>query len=251
MAPPVKRQKRLVALRSDHEDAEANSALEPVPTLSRVKATKSDTRGSGIVSQHGRDILPPRRECAAKLNFAGNVQTSRPISLFFRAGTPGLHQVNQKPPKAVASDVEDHEDLIVDDYSIENANDLGYAATETALGGIKKRPPPGRDGTAATNKSRLQIGSQRFKIHERTSSLCITPGTSYGAKAEPSAIDMRPWAEKYSPSTFEELMVHKKKVSDVRQWLEGALRGHNYKVRHSKGNCCCTIADREQETFGS
>ena len=53
MAPPVKRQKRLVALGSDHEDAEAKSALEPVPTLSRAKATKSDTRGSGTVTQHG------------------------------------------------------------------------------------------------------------------------------------------------------------------------------------------------------
>ena len=139
---------------------------------------------------------------------------------------------------AVASNVEDHEDLIVDDFSIENANDLGCAATKTALGGIKERPPPGHDNAAATNKPSLQIGSQRFKIQERASSLCITPGTSGRAKAELSAIDMRPWAEKYGPSTFEELMVHKKKVSDVRQWLEGALRGHDYKVCHSKGNCC-------------
>ena len=171
--------------------------------------------------------------------------------MFFRSGTPVQQQVNHKPPKTVASDVEDHEDLIVDDFSIEKANDVGCAATKTALGGIKKRPPPGHDNAPATNRSSLQIGSQKFKIHERASSLCITPGTSGGAKAELSAIDMRPWAEKYGPSTFEELMVHKKKVLDVRQWLEGALRGHDYNVCHSKGDCCCTVADREQETFGS
>ena len=151
----------------------------------------------------------------------------------------------------MGSDVEDHEDVIIDDFSNENANDLGCAATETALGGIKKRPPPGHDSTAATNRLSLQIGSQRFKIRERASTLGITPGISGGAKGEPSAIDMRPWAEKYGPSTFEELMVHKKKVSDVRQWLESALRGHDYKVCHSKGKCFCIIANREQETVGS
>ena len=151
----------------------------------------------------------------------------------------------------MASDVEDYEDLIVDDFSIENANDLGCAATDTASGGIRKRPPTGRHTSAAMSKSSLKIGSQSFKIHERASSLDSTSGTTGGVKAEQSAIDMKPWADKYGPSTIEELMVHKKKMSDVRQWLESALRGHDYKVYYFPGNCCSPIADRKQETFDS
>lgn len=37
--------------------------------------------------------------------------------------------------------------------------------------------------------------------------------------------DLRPWSERFGPVNLEELAVHKKKVADVRRWIEGVTRG--------------------------
>ncbi|RKF82583.1 Cell cycle checkpoint protein RAD17, partial [Golovinomyces cichoracearum] len=37
--------------------------------------------------------------------------------------------------------------------------------------------------------------------------------------------DLRPWAERFAPSSLDELAVHKRKVADVRKWLEDAMGG--------------------------
>lgn len=37
--------------------------------------------------------------------------------------------------------------------------------------------------------------------------------------------DMRPWAERFGPVNLDELAVHKKKVADVRTWLEDVIQG--------------------------
>lgn len=45
--------------------------------------------------------------------------------------------------------------------------------------------------------------------------------------ARPGALDddLRPWSERFGPVNLEELTVHKKKVADVRRWIEGVTRG--------------------------
>lgn len=37
--------------------------------------------------------------------------------------------------------------------------------------------------------------------------------------------DQRPWSERFGPANLDELVVHKKKVADVRRWLEDVLSG--------------------------
>jgi cell cycle checkpoint protein len=37
--------------------------------------------------------------------------------------------------------------------------------------------------------------------------------------------DLRPWAERFGPVSLDELVVHKKKVADVRAWLEEVMQG--------------------------
>lgn len=37
--------------------------------------------------------------------------------------------------------------------------------------------------------------------------------------------DLRPWSERFGPINLDELAVHKKKVADVRRWIEGVLSG--------------------------
>lgn len=231
MAPPAKRQKRLVVLGSDEEELDAKPTFKPVPTTFLAKAAKSKNRESDIATQIGPDVLS--KDPAAKQTFAGKAKNSRPISLFFRAGNQAKQPDTQKPPEAVSPEVEDHEDLIVDDVSVENVSD-GETATGPALNERKKRSLLAYNNAAATDKASQQSGSQRFKIPQNALSIRIKLGTFGVAKAKPSANDMRPWAEKYGPTTIEELMVHKRKVSDVRKWLEEALRGHDHKACFSK-----------------
>ncbi|EMC93418.1 hypothetical protein BAUCODRAFT_42897, partial [Baudoinia panamericana UAMH 10762] len=47
--------------------------------------------------------------------------------------------------------------------------------------------------------------------------------------------DDRPWVEQYAPTDLPELAVHKRKVADVRQWLEGAFSGKRRKILVLKG----------------
>lgn len=45
------------------------------------------------------------------------------------------------------------------------------------------------------------------------------------AAPTPKEEDTRPWAERFGPTNLDELVVHKKKVSDVRGWLESVMAG--------------------------
>lgn len=40
----------------------------------------------------------------------------------------------------------------------------------------------------------------------------------------------RPWAERFAPESLEELAVHKKKVTDVQNWLSAVLQGRDRRV---------------------
>lgn len=232
MAPFAKRQKRLNVLSSDHEGPDAKQKQEPFPTRSRAKSTKSNAGISSIATLPGPETLSNNH--AAKPKSAGKAQTSRPISSFFSAGTQERQSNGQKPPEAKMPGVEDIEDLIVDDSPVENGNDIGGTTTRTILDHRKKHLAPAQDNAAATNKPILQGGIQRFKIPENALTMGIGPGISAAVKAKASAIDLRPWAEKHGPNNLEELMVHKKKVSDVRNWLENVLRGQDRKVGISR-----------------
>ncbi|GAO51700.1 Rad17-domain-containing protein [Saitoella complicata NRRL Y-17804] len=51
------------------------------------------------------------------------------------------------------------------------------------------------------------------------------PISSKQASVTPVAADDRIWSEKYAPTASNTIAVHKKKVQDVRSWLEGVLSG--------------------------
>lgn len=212
---------------SGDEEPDTNSIHKPIPTRSRAKAKRSNTDRSTIAIQPASDNVP--QDHATKPKSAGKAQTSRPISSFFSARTEAQQPNGQRPPEAVTPEVEDHEDLIVDDSPVENVNDFGGRTIRTALYRRQKHPVPAQDIAAATNKPSQQSGSQRFKIPGHASSMGVSPGISGEVKAKSRAIDLRPWAEKYGPNNLEELMVHKKKVLDVRNWLEIVLWGQDRK----------------------
>jgi cell cycle checkpoint protein len=62
--------------------------------------------------------------------------------------------------------------------------------------------------------------------------------TSDGGRAPSISVvneDKRPWVVQFGPSSLDELAVHKRKVGDVRNWLEAAYNGKRQKVLLLKG----------------
>ncbi|KAK3363053.1 Rad17 cell cycle checkpoint protein-domain-containing protein [Lasiosphaeria hispida] len=75
------------------------------------------------------------------------------------------------------------------------------------------------DGTAGRGSTTLSLtGGQRFLKQQRPPGL----GTVPTAVADD---DSRPWSERFAPVNLDELVVHKKKVADVRKWLDDVIAG--------------------------
>ncbi|KAF2400496.1 hypothetical protein EJ06DRAFT_476887 [Trichodelitschia bisporula] len=66
--------------------------------------------------------------------------------------------------------------------------------------------------------------SQKF-LKTRNGFKASTPAASTQPSAKPEPEASRPWMERFAPVSISELAVHKKKVDDVRSWIEGVVCG--------------------------
>ena len=273
--PPAKRQRRLVILSSDNDDDCVPSA-EPtdgdegtedhtstvatnkvntdgaavrrtLPTRSRTKSTVKKTQ-LGPISTKRSSSDPSPKKPVRELKPTAKLRTSKPISSFFAAANQSDQSNGQKRPKSEESpEVEgrEEEDLIEDDSSpeVEGVNELRRLrnSTRLVLDRRKGLPLSTLNSTTCSQEHKLPAASQRFKIAGRatekdTNNKSSTPDGVVG-------VDTRPWAERFEPRSLEELAVHKKKMSDVRSWLENVLQGRGRKVgpylslRTSLTNC--------------
>lgn len=115
---------------------------------------------------------------------------------------------------------------IVDDYdSCEELFTKHFSGEHSA--NRKATPKPSRRNGASNAKSsqsrscldKIGAPSKRFIMpFELDDRVDIPPSDSLGD-------DSTPWAQRFQPLELEELAVHKKKVSDVRGWLEASFSG--------------------------
>lgn len=73
-------------------------------------------------------------------------------------------------------------------------------------------------------RKRLRNGSQ-IGILEATSTSSRFLKQPSKPSTQTSGDDLRPWSERFGPRNLDELAVHKKKVADVRKWLEDVISG--------------------------
>ena len=126
------------------------------------------------------------------------------------------------------------EDVIEDDVS-----ELGFprhtslrSTTKFVLDRRKQHPVSTPKVLDPTSSERHQNSSQAFAIPKEGLSDKLSLNTVNSLNHE----DSKPWAEKFGPTGLEELTVHKKKVADVRNWMEKFWQGGNQKV-----NGCVTL----------
>ena len=262
MPPPAKRQRRLVILSSDNDDdwcrsTEHTDGIEGAKDHASTAATKQiNTDGTAVkrtlpkrprtrytakktqlepFSPRKSSTDPSPKKLAREPKPTSKLQTSKPISSFFNAAATQSQQSNgqSRPNEESPNDEEGkEEDLIEDDSSNEgdDVNDLrGLRDTTRLVLDRRKRPPLSTlNPSTSTQGHKLPAGSQRFKIAGRITG--EGADKSVFKSAGVVHVDPRPWAERFEPRSLEELAVHKKKVSDIRNWLENVLQGRYRKV---------------------
>ncbi|KAG9238276.1 Rad17 cell cycle checkpoint protein-domain-containing protein [Amylocarpus encephaloides] len=84
----------------------------------------------------------------------------------------------------------------------------------------------------ASSSSFIGKTAQKRGLQNQSKQDVNAPSTSQKFMKKPKPMptirveeDRRPWAEKFGPKNLEELAVHKKKVADVRGWLEDVMGG--------------------------
>ncbi|KAF3001453.1 Cell cycle checkpoint protein rad17 [Curvularia kusanoi] len=178
---------------------QARRAMSPKP-LSTTSTLKSPTKSPG----------KPKPK---------PTQSHKPITSFFRPGSaPRSQAVQPTPtpsPEKRATPLDDIDDIL------ESSGDDRRSQPPTALP-VRKRKSV--TALAASDSGSGPKGSQKF-LRTATGARATPPPPA----ARKDISDGRPWTEKYGPLSLDELAVHKKKVSDVRAWLEDVYSGRQRK----------------------
>ena len=97
------------------------------------------------------------------------------------------------------------------------------------LSSSQQHPPPSFQsmGPPSSSQALSLPTSQRFKRPARPGASKGVPSTPVTAPGLANDDNLRPWSERFAPANLEELAVHKKKVSDVRRWIEEVMGGRS------------------------
>ncbi|BFZ62201.1 RFC checkpoint protein Rad17 [Saitoella coloradoensis] len=150
-----------------------------------------------IISDSEEENNPPpakKRAAAPRTKKKASVPSSQPPS----------KQKKQKVQFEPSTQHGLHDDDIIDD----DFDDL--PPTQSTVSGSRSQPP-------STSQRQLKVPWTQPISSKQAS---VTPDV---------AADDRIWSEKYAPTASDTIAVHKKKVQEVRSWLEGILSGRTRK----------------------
>lgn len=225
MAPPAKRRRRNVVDASDDEhDQVAQPAQNTLtnfllsspssPSQTRIPASSPSPSKNGTPTKR-RVSTTSRASQSLKAGTSASPRKAKDSQSFDTSKTADLKTLFSKQAQRITTirqpvkRTETVEDFIGDDISDDEISELRSSSASVVGQHAKKRQ---RDGVQLS-QSEAPSASQRF----------LKPPKPPGS--EVLGDDSRPWSERFGPRNLDELVVHKKKVSDVRRWLEEVLRG--------------------------
>ncbi|KAL1883516.1 hypothetical protein Plec18167_002520 [Paecilomyces lecythidis] len=261
--PPAKRQRRVVVLSSDDEDDSAIStgsharsgptkpqrgsskAPSSSPEKNRKRKQVPDiSTSSGVGSKSLHSFFQPATEEQrwSKSKAKSSSRASGSESTTAQAPIPIPKQkqlIDEQEP------LEDIDDLIEDDYDSydeifsqhisgekESFQEWNQGPKYNKSQGVKNNRSTGRSKQTwvspptGSSLSKSTASSQRFLLPgDYTSAGNVRRASP--AVSEPQHAESRPWAERYAPVDTDELAVHKRKVTDVQNWLAGVFSGSN------------------------
>lgn len=240
-ARPAKRQKRPVVVLPSSSESESTSGTAATQldnkSLDQFSINVSTEKLSFSLPSRTRSgkirTRPPAAEQSLKSSRKPGrskksdpePSKSRAIQSFFTASVDQRHRSTQGSEEF---DLAELEDLIEDDAICEEElrTQRSQSVSNTAGNGRSKRQVI----TDIRSRSGEELGcrgSQRFIQGGKTST---QPTKAASPLSQCVEDDTRPWVDKYAPTTLDELAVHKKKIDDVRGWLQDVLDGQSRKV---------------------
>lgn len=211
---PAKRQRRSKVISDEDEEPAQPSGTYALRAKSTnitngSKATQSVSklkpvpkRGQATLKGRSSTASPKSSPETPRKKAVENVKSKSINSFFSRSRTPDRFQSNATKAEEIIDDDSADETLqealrrSKQDITDKDNGSLSSQQTNKSTTARFRRPPPPARKPSAAEK------------HED-----LPPK------------DVRPWAEQYAPVNLEEIAVHKKKVQDVQNWLDGALTG--------------------------
>jgi len=194
----------------------AAAALKPKPSL----ATSSASTQSRLfkTSTKSPSTSPEKPRAQKKLKIEEKGKTADLLTLFSKQAqrsqtSSGGGGGTQSSSKSVSQYTLD--DIISDPISEDDDVALHKAAVSSSIVGKashKRFKETSQPGTTLNADAGL-----RFRKQQQPSK---PPATDAGTDG-----GSRPWSERFAPTNLDELAVHKRKVADVRRWLEDVLAG--------------------------
>lgn len=243
MAPPAKRRKGNFVVSSSPSLSESeckneNEIFSSTPPKAKVTDSSSGELGA---PPKGRSVPQQPKRPAAKVSTAPKdlpkqKTAKKPTTISFKSP-------EKRPKKAASSESADIETLFTKQAELQKNGRGGKLPKRTLL----KIPSLAEDDddpisdeddikpllsqtslVAATAKKRKR-GLLPSAVESE-----LPPARHKFLKSEPKLDrrnvhiddDTRPWADRFAPASLEELAVHKRKVADVRAWLEAVMQGH-------------------------
>lgn len=231
--PPAKKQKRLIVLSSEDDEADEESRHATGSKSKRSIGTTGSLRKSN--GRSSATLLPTRARASSgkptpgsspnkpnrKSHEAGTLYT------FFNTATQIQRADGGSRAAHAASQQVEEDDLIEDDSLDEGLMRRSSTQKEmqsTRLSQIWARNTSAEGSSSTRNRP---DALQKFLSADKTK----LPQATHEAPARLE--DTKPWAEMFGPTSLEELAVHKKKVEDIRNWLNNVMDGKDRKVNET------------------
>lgn len=229
---PPKRQRRSDQEKDSTEQTSTRSSglsKQPVALSSRPKHQRPS------VGRASSTRVPSSSPSPKKPGSSPKTTKSKSLHSFFQAATEGQRWSSQKfetkRSLATVSETTLDADVIEDDYD-------SYDEIFTQhLAGVKAEPAVDTNAQNRPSRTRRPASKQTASSRpKKQPKRFLMPSESDGSTRQsspshvPTEVDRRPWAQRFAPSNLDELAVHKRKVSDVQNWLEDVFAGRRKEV---------------------
>lgn len=229
--PPGKRQRRLIL--SDDDEPAVKTRRAP-PRLASVPAKTLPTRKSTQQNGTTRKLKANNSQkdsprSSPEKRTRGDIQVkkqSKSLHTFFGRATEEQRWARKdKTPPSVLEDGENGDDIEDDSLDEAFAEFAGAEADENKVLDRRKAAELTLQTRALKSFSNGVPSSQKFA---KPSTPAAKEDKAF--PAHDNDVFSRPWAERFAPVSLEELAVHKKKVTDVQNWLSAVLQGRDRRV---------------------
>ncbi|KAL9595287.1 MAG: hypothetical protein Q9219_006540 [cf. Caloplaca sp. 3 TL-2023] len=236
--PPPKRRKKVVVTSSEDEETDhstfnndralsdsnhSNSQILPTRFRSIRKSTPKVSKAAETTPSPSY----PSSRVKSKTSITRRERKVTPLDKYLSAVDvshvigPSRGQTSKLGP-SIQGGEEEEEDFIEDDSFDEELRRLSDPHKH-GQAGERSSAASTRILAEGGSSKNLPTGSQIFRKADSD----VLKVQTHGNISNLGYDDTRPWAEHYGPTSVEELVVHKKKISDVRGWLEAVYQGRS------------------------